>query len=93
MATTPPKLVVEALCRHGNFTSLTLLEGDWEAWIGRFPRIIKCNPHLKRVVLAGCAQSGCDGYDRMIYACTFLRELEHLDVSGKCTCVCRCLCV
>ncbi|KAL6061263.1 Low molecular weight neuronal intermediate filament-like [Balamuthia mandrillaris] len=79
----PPKAVVEAICRHGNFTSLTLVGGDWEAWLGRFPRLMKRNPHLRRVILSGCPQSGCEGYDRMIYACHFLRELEHLDVSDN----------
>jgi hypothetical protein len=80
----PPVEVVEAICRHGNFTSLELEQnGDWEAWLSRFPRLMKRNPHLKRVVMAGAPQCGCEGYAEMIYVCTFLLELEHLDVSSE----------
>jgi hypothetical protein len=62
--------------------SFALEGGDWEAWLSRFPRIFKFNPKLKRVVIASASQSGCGGYDDLIYAILEnCPEVEYLDVS------------
>lgn len=63
--------------------SLELEQGDWEAWISRFPYMFKFLPLLKRVVIAGASQSGCGGYDDMIEACLNLPELEYIDCSNN----------
>ena len=38
---------------------------------------------MKRVIIAGAPQSGCDGYDTLLKTCMKLTELEYLDCSNN----------
>ncbi len=68
---------------NADLCSLELEQGDWEAWISRFPRILKSLPNLERVIIAGASQSGCGEYDTMMLCCLDLPKLVHLDVSNN----------